>query len=56
MSKPVKPEAIGAFILGGVALLVMALMTFGGGEFFKPKIQWVVYFDSSLNGLNVGAP
>ncbi len=56
MSKPVKPEAIGAFILGGVALLVLALMTFGGGEFFKPKIQWVVYFDSSLNGLNVGAP
>ena len=56
MSKPVKPEAIGAFLLGGIALLVMALMTFGGGEFFKQKIQWVVYFDSSLNGLNIGAP
>lgn len=56
MSKPVKPEAIGAFLIGGIALLVLALMTFGGGEFFKPKIQWVVYFDSSLNGLNVGAP
>lgn len=56
MSKPVKPEAIGAFLLGGMALLVMALMTFGGGEFFKQKIHWVVYFDSSLNGLNVGAP
>lgn len=56
MSKPVKPEAIGAFLLGGMALLIMALLTFGGGEFFKSKIHWVVYFDSSLNGLNVGAP
>ncbi len=56
MSKPVKPEAIGAFLLGGVALLVVALLTFGGGEFFKSKIHWVVYFDSSLNGLNIGAP
>ncbi len=56
MSKPVKPEAIGVFLLGGIALLVMALLTFGGGEFFKSKIHWVVYFDSSLNGLNVGAP
>lgn len=56
MSKPVKPEAIGAFLLGGIALLVLALLTFGGGEFFKSKIHWVVYFDSSLNGLNVGAP
>lgn len=56
MSKPVKPEAIGLFILGGLALLVVALLTFGGGEIFKSKIQWVVFFDSSLNGLNVGAP
>lgn len=56
MSKPVKPEAIGAFLLGGIALLVVALLTFGGGEFFKSKIRWVVYFDSSLNGLNIGAP
>lgn len=56
MSKPVRPEAIGAFVLGGMVLLVVALMAFGGGQLFRSKIQWVVYFDSSLNGLNVGAP
>lgn len=56
MSKPVNPMAIGGFMLGGLALLIVALMVFGGGQFFKPKIQWVVYFDTSLNGLNVGAP
>lgn len=56
MSKPVKPEMIGGFVLGGVGLLVLALLAFGGEQLFRSKIQWVVYFDSSLNGLNVGAP
>lgn len=51
-----KPEAIGAFLLGGIALLIVALLTFGGGELFKQKLTWVVFFDSSLNGLNIGAP
>ena len=56
MSKPVNATAIGGFLLGGLALLVMALLVFGGGDFFKPRLHWVVYFDTSLNGLNVGAP
>ena len=56
MSKPVSSLAIGAFLVGGVSLLVLALLVFGGGQFFKPKIYWVVYFESSLNGLNLGAP
>ena len=56
MSKPVSPLAIGSFLVGGLVLLVLAIMVFGNGQFFKPKIHWVVYFDSSLNGLNVGAP
>jgi len=56
MSKPVNPTAIGAFLLGGLALLILALLVFGGGQFFKHKLNWVVYFDTSLNGLNLGAP
>ncbi|CAL1239103.1 MCE family protein [Candidatus Methylocalor cossyra] len=48
--------AIGGFLLAGLALLVGALLAFGGGELFRPKLYWVVFFDSSLNGLNVGAP
>lgn len=56
MSRPVSSLAIGAFLVGGVSLLVLALLVFGGGQFFKPKIHWVVYFESSLNGLNLGAP
>lgn len=56
MSKPVSAMAIGSFLVGGLALLVVALLVFGGGQFFKPRIHWVVYFDTSLNGLNLGAP
>lgn len=56
MSKPVNPMAIGSFLMAGLALLIAALLAFGGGQLFKPKLRWVVFFDSSLNGLNIGAP
>ena len=57
MSKPVNPAIIGGFSLGALALLVIALLIFGVGESLKAdKVQYVVFFDSSLNGLDVGAP
>ncbi|WP_404358734.1 MlaD family protein [Methylotuvimicrobium sp. KM1] len=57
MSKPINPLAIGSFTVGAVALVIVALFIFGGGQFFKSdKVYFVVFFDSSLNGLNVGAP
>jgi len=56
MSKPVNPTAIGAFVVGAIVLLASFLYLFGGGEFFKEKSRYVIYFDSSLNGLNIGAP
>ena len=56
MSKAVNPVAIGSFIVGGLTLLISAVLIFGCGNFFKEKNQYVIYFDSALNGLNVGAP
>lgn len=56
MSKPVNPFTIGAFLVGSLALLITAILIFGGGQLFKPKSEFVVFFDSSMNGLNVGAP
>ena len=56
MSKPVNPYTIGAFIVGSLTLLIVAVLVFGGGQFFKKKIQYVIFFDSALNGLNIGAP
>ncbi|MDD2761618.1 MAG: MlaD family protein [Methylomonas sp.] len=57
MSKPVNPTVIGGFTLGALALLVIAMLVFGGGkELNADKIKYVVFFDSSLNGLEIGAP
>ena len=56
MSKPANPLAIGAFLVGAIILAVIAVLVFGGGQFLKKKMQYVIFFDSALNGLNVGAP
>jgi paraquat-inducible protein B len=56
MSKPVNPYTIGAFLVGSLALLIVAVLIFGGGQFLKKKSEYVIYFDGALNGLNVGAP
>ena len=56
MSKPVNPYTLGAFLVGSLALLIVAILVFGGGQFLKKKIQYVIFFDGALNGLNIGAP
>jgi paraquat-inducible protein B len=56
MSKPVNPYTIGAFLVGSLALLIVAILIFGGGQMLKKKSEYVIYFDGALNGLNVGAP
>ena len=47
---------IGAFIVGAVVLLVIAVVILGGGRFLTPKNKWVLYFPGSVKGLQVGAP
>lgn len=56
MNRPVSTMAIGSFVLGGLFLLVAGILWFGGQHYFQPKARYVVYFDSSLSGLMVGAP
>jgi len=56
MSKPVNPYTIGAFLVGSLALLITAILIFGGGQFLKKKTEFVIYFNGALNGLSVGAP
>jgi paraquat-inducible protein B len=47
---------IGAFMLGAIALIVVIFLVFGGGQMFKDKTKYVVYFRGSVDGLNTGAP
>lgn len=57
MSKPISPVAIGGFTVGALALLLIAIFIFGGGRFLHAdKVRFVIFFDSSLNGLDIGAP
>ena len=56
MSKPASKTLIGVFVLGALALAVIALVIFGSGKFFEKRITYVMYFDGSVKGLNIGSP
>jgi len=56
MSKKANPVAIGAFVLGALALTVIGLLLFGSGKFLKERQSFVLYFEEPLGGLDVGAP
>jgi len=56
MNKKISPTLIGAFVVGAIALLVIAIIVFGSGRLFKQTKEFVLYFENSVNGLRVGAP
>lgn len=56
MSKEVNRIAIGGFVLGGIGLAILAVLLFGSGKFFQQKIEQVLFFEGSVQGLNVGSP
>jgi phospholipid/cholesterol/gamma-HCH transport system substrate-binding protein/paraquat-inducible protein B len=47
---------IGLFIIISVTLIVVAVVIWGAGLFTKDKIYYETYFDSSVSGLDPGAP
>lgn len=47
---------IGAFVVTGLALVVLAVIVAGGGKFFVRKERVVMHFSGSIYGLQVGAP
>ncbi len=56
MSKQAKPAVIGAFVLGGLVTFILAILFFGSGRMFIHKEIFLLYFNESVNGLNIGAP
>jgi paraquat-inducible protein B len=56
MKKRISPTAIGAFVVGALVLLVIAVIAFGSGQLFRKTREFVLYFDGSVNGLHIGAP
>jgi paraquat-inducible protein B len=56
MSKKANKTLIGAFVLGAVVLIVAGVIIFGGGKFFQKTVKFVMFFEGSVKGLQVGAP
>ena len=56
MSKRANTTAIGAFVIGAIALILSAVMLFGTGQFFNARIVVVTVFEGSVTGLQVGSP
>ncbi len=56
MSKKANPTFIGVFIFIGLLLGVCGLLLFTSSKLFTSTAKFIIYFDSSLNGLNEGAP
>jgi paraquat-inducible protein B len=56
MSRKANSTAIGVFVVGAAALVVAGVAYFGSGRFLAETKTYVLFFEGSLKGLNVGAP
>ena len=56
MKTKVSPAVVGLFVLGALVLGLGALFSFGGVNFFSRPERFVVYFDESIHGLDLGSP
>lgn len=50
------PVLIGAFVVGGLALVIAAVIAAAGGSLFARTERAVLHFSGSIYGLQVGAP
>ncbi|WP_404425364.1 MlaD family protein [Nibricoccus sp. IMCC34717] len=56
MKTRISPSLVGFFVLGFLVLGVIALLSFGGVNFFSKPQRFVVFFDESIHGLDLGSP
>jgi len=56
MKTKVSPAVVGAFVLGAFALALVAMLSFGGVNFFHKPQRFLVFFDDRVQGLNPGSP
>ena len=43
------------FVIGAMTLIIVALLSFGGVNFFSKPQRFLVYFDESIHGLDLGS-
>jgi len=47
---------VGAFVLTGIAAVVLGVLLFGGTGLFADRLTYETYFEESVQGLDVGSP
>ena len=56
MSRSANPVTVGAFVLGILVLAFLLVLFFTGGHWFSKRDRYTLVYDTSIKGLNVGAP
>jgi paraquat-inducible protein B len=56
VSAKTHPRVVGAFVLGAVSLVLVAIVALSSGSWLARKDYFTVYFPGSVRGLNPGAP
>lgn len=56
MMRRANPTRIGLFVIGGLALLIAAIVAVSGNRLFASNERAVMYFSGSIYGLQLGAP
>jgi len=55
MSRKANPTMIGAFVLGALILVIIIVLLLAGGNWFRERRQYIMYFQEVGQGLQVGA-
>jgi paraquat-inducible protein B len=56
MSRHANPFTVGLFVLGALVLAVAGAVTLSTVRLFGPDNEFVIYFNESVRGLNIGSP
>jgi paraquat-inducible protein B len=56
MSRKANPVTIGIFVSAGIFLLAATLVFFGALGFLRENKQAILFFEESVNGLDIGSP
>ena len=56
MSRRANPALVGGFVLGGLGIAVAGILFFGATNVLTQTQRSVIYFEGSVNGLQVGSP
>lgn len=56
MSNNTNSTIIGLFVIGAVAIVLASIVFFSGGDILREKERFVLYFDRTVQGLEIGAP